>query len=83
MAFLKKEWKTVLVSTWLVFITIFLFVISSRIERLQAASDKISATLGSVESVVITTDSGVSGMSRKVEDIDSNVGFIVQKVRRR
>ncbi len=83
MDFLKKEWKTILISIWMVLISFFIFQIDSRIEQLKSAGDKLSATLGSVESVVITIDSGLSSTSAKVEDIDSNVNFIVQKVRRR
>jgi hypothetical protein len=83
MEFLKREWKIVLIAIWLVLISVFILQINSRIERLQVANDKLSATLGSVEGVVITIDSSVNGMSGKVDDIDSNVNFIVQKVRRR
>lgn len=83
MDFLKKEWKTILIFIWMVLISFFIFQIDSRIEQLKSAGDKLSATLGSVESVVITIDSGLSSTSAKMEDIDSNVNFIVQKVRRR
>ncbi|RJQ76845.1 MAG: hypothetical protein C4519_14105 [Desulfobacteraceae bacterium] len=82
MPFLKKEWKTVLIILWLVVVTFFLFQINGQMERLSAQNTKITSTLDSVESIVLSTDSGIVRMDKKVGNMESHVDFIVQKVRR-
>ena len=83
MAFLKKEWKAVVVTLWLVIITVFLFQISGQLSEINVKNAKIASTLDSVESVAISTDAAVMQMSQKVNKIDSEVAFIVEKIRRR
>lgn len=80
---LKKEWKTVLMIVWLLGITIYLFTIKSQITQMTLQGTKIASTLDSVESVVITTDASVSNVVKKMDGVESNVSFIVQKIRRR
>jgi cell division protein FtsB len=83
MSFLKREWKMVLIMVWLVFVSIFLFKISGQIERLDQQNARLTSTLDSVESIVLTTDTGVAQVGKKVGNMESNVDFIVQKVRRK
>lgn len=83
MEFFKKEWKAILITLWLIIITVFLSRIDGQLDQLNAKNTKIASTLDAVESVVISTDSSVVQMSKKVGDMDSNVAFIVQKIRRR
>ena len=82
MLFLKKEWKTILIMAWLVLISIFLLQINGQMERLNLQNAKITSTLDSVESIVLSTDSGVVQVGKKIGDVESNVDYIVQKVRR-
>jgi hypothetical protein len=82
MPFLKKEWKTILIMAWLVLISIFLLQINGQMERLNLQNAKITSTLDSVESIVLSTDSGVVQVGKKIGDVESNVDYIVQKVRR-
>lgn len=83
MQILKKEWKTILFSVWLVGITVFLIFINQKVIQLHHQGNKVASTLDSVESMVITTDRGLVDTGKKVDEIGSNVSFIVQKVRRR
>ncbi len=83
MPFLKKEWRTILVAVWLVLITIFLIRVSSQLGRLETINTKMASTLDSVESVVISTDAGVAKMAKKVDEMEGNVNFISEKLRRR
>lgn len=83
MPLLKKEWKSILIVIWLVAITFFLFKINDHMARLNLQNSKITSTLDSVESIVISTDSGIVQMGKKVGDMESNVDYIVQKARRR
>jgi len=83
MPFLKKEWKTLVVAVWLVVITVLLVNVTNELGQLQKRNAKMASTLDSVESVALSTDAGVSQTVQRVSDIDANINFIVQKVRRR
>lgn len=83
MPFLKKEWRTILVAVWLVIITIMLVNVTSQLGQLQKRNAKMASTLDSVESVALSTDAGVSQNAKRVGNIDANVSFIVEKLRRR
>lgn len=83
MGILKKEWKTILFILWLVGITAFLFYINGQLGHMQDHNAKTASTIDSIESVVISTNAGVADSSKRIEAIESNVAFIVQKVRRR
>jgi len=41
------------------------------------------STFGSIESVTISTDSGLNAMTQKIDKIDNNVTHLIKKVRRR
>jgi len=83
MQFLKKEWKTVLPMLWLVIISVFLLRISSQLNEMHIRHAKVASTLDSVESIVLSTDSGVVQVSKKVGEIETNVDFMVERMRRR
>ena len=83
MQFLKKEWKTVLPMLWLVIISIFLLRISSQLNEMHIRHAKVASTLDSVESIVLSTDSGVVQVSKKVGEMETNVDFMVERMRRR
>ncbi|KJS32084.1 MAG: hypothetical protein VR64_08170 [Desulfatitalea sp. BRH_c12] len=83
MQLLKKEWRTVLIATWLLIVTVFLVRIESHLGRVDQQSAKTASTLDSVESVTIGTDAVIVQLGKKVDEMDSNVNYIVQRVRRR
>lgn len=83
MVFLKREWKAIVVTFWLVAITFLLFSINGRLGQLQERNAKIASTLDSVESISLGTDSAIVQTSKKVDDIHSNTAYIVEKIRRR
>jgi hypothetical protein len=83
MQFLKKEWKTVLPMLWLVIISVFLLRISSQLNEMHIRHAKVASTLDSVESIVLSTDSGVVQVSKKVGEMETNVDFMVERMRRR
>jgi hypothetical protein len=83
MDFLKKEWKAILFILWLIGITIYLFQMNDQIGQLKKINTKMMSTMDSVESVAISTDSNIQQMDKKTDEINANVSFIVQKVRRK
>ena len=83
MNFLKKEWLSLVNLLCLIGIIIYLVTVSSQIKALQQQNAKIISTFGSIESVTISTDSGLNEMSKQIDKIENNVTYIVKKVRRR
>ncbi len=83
MTFLKKEWKTVVIVLVLIWMTVFLFLMNTKLKDLTRQNAKLISTIDSIESVVINSDATMIEMSKKVDRIDSNIEFIVKKVRRR
>ncbi len=83
MDFLKKKWISLVNLLCLIGIIIYLIVISSQITALRQQNAKIISTFDSIESVTISTDSGLNAMTKKIDKIENNVTYIVKKVRRR
>ena len=83
MDFIRKEWKAILMVLCLIAIVIFLSKINDQLNTLKTQNAKLISTIDSVESVSISTDAAVNDMSKKIDGMDANVSFIVQKLRRR
>lgn len=83
MDFLKKEWKTILVVLCLMAIVVYLFQINDQLNALKNQNAKLISTIDSIESVSISTDAGVHDMGKKIDAIDANMSYVVQKLRRR
>jgi hypothetical protein len=81
--FMKKEWKVVLLIICLIAGIAYLSAINGRLSALERQNSKIISTFDSIESVAITTDAGMNEMSKVVDKIESEVSYIVKKVRRR
>jgi hypothetical protein len=83
MQLVKKEWRTILIILWLVLLTVLLVRISGQLVEAKAMEARIASTLDSVESIVLSTDAGVVQVHQKTGAIESNVDFIVERIRRR
>ena len=83
MVFLKKEWKTLLFALWLVVLTYFMIRFDGQLSDLNRQGAQILSTLDTVESVAIGTDANIAEMGKKVDVINSNVEFVVTRIRRR
>jgi hypothetical protein len=83
MDFLKKEWLSLVQLICLIVIIICLVVVTLKLTDLQQQNAKIMSTFGSIESVTISTDSGLNAMTQKIDKIDNNVTHLIKKVRRR
>lgn len=80
---LKKEWKSIVVGLWMVFITMFLFNLSGKVNRLHAKSNNSADVLGSVEGVVISVDAGVQDVLKRMNIVESQLDYIRKKTKRR
>jgi len=83
MDMLKREWKSIVVGLWIVFITLFLFNLSGKMNQLHVKCDKTADVLGSVEGVVIGADAGVQDVLKRMDVLESQVNYISKKTRRR
>ncbi len=83
MDFLKKKWISLVNLLCLIGIIIYLIMVSSELKALEQQNAKIISTFDSIESVTISTDSGLNTMSKQIDKIEKNVAYIVKKVRRR
>lgn len=83
MVFLKKEWRALLIGLWLIIISYLLIALNGQLSDLKRQNLQVLSTLDSVESVVISTDASIADMGKKIDGINSNVEFVVSKVRRR
>ena len=82
MDFAKKEWKAIFMVICLAGILFFLSRINGQLNALKMQNAKLMSTIDSIESVSISTDAGVNSMGKKVDGIDANMSYVVQKLRR-
>ena len=83
MDFLKQKWISLVNLLCLIGVIIYLITVSAQIKALEQQNTKIISTFDSIESVTISTDSGLNAMSKQIDKIENNVTYIVKKVRRR
>jgi hypothetical protein len=83
MDFLKKEWKTIVVVVCLLGIVVYLSQINDQLNTVKTQNAKLISTIDSIESISISTDAAVNDMGKKIDGIDVNMSFAVQKLRRR
>jgi hypothetical protein len=83
MDFLKKEWKAIVVIICLLGIVVYLSSVNSQLKVLKDQNTKLISTIDSIESVSIGTDAGLRDIGTKVDSINTNMDFVVQKLRRR
>jgi hypothetical protein len=83
MDFVKKEWKTIAMIICLIGIVGYLSRVNGQLNAVKEQNAKLISTIDSIESVSISTDAGVHEMGKKIETIDTNMSFVVHKLRRR
>lgn len=83
MDFVKKEWKALIFILCLIGIIVFLSRINGQLNTLNKQNAKLISTIDSIESISLSTDAGVSNIGKKIDGIDSNMSYVVQKLKRR
>lgn len=82
-AHLKKTWKVYLMSIWMIGVTGFLFYLKGEIQTIKQTSIKLSSDVGSIESILISTDGNVAETKKQVEDVASKMEVVHKRVMRR
>ena len=80
MDFFKKEWKAIAMVVCLIGIVVYLSQINDQLNTLKTQNAKLIST---IESISISTDAAVNDMGKKIDGIDANMTYTVQKLRRR
>jgi hypothetical protein len=83
MDFFKKEWKAIAMVVCLIGIVVYLSQINDQLNTLKTQNAKLISTIDSIESISISTDAAVNDMGKKIDGIDANMSYAVQKLRRR
>lgn len=83
MDFVKKEWKALALILCLIGIMGFLSRINGQLKTLNNQNAKLISTIDSIESISLSTDAGVNDARKKIDGIDSNMAYVVQRLRRR
>ena len=83
MDFVKKEWKALILILCLIGIMVFLSGINGQLNTLNKQNAKLISTIDSIESISLSTDAVVSNVGKKIDGIDSNMSYVVQKLKRR
>jgi hypothetical protein len=83
MDFVKKEWKAIILVLCLIGIVVYLSQINSHLNTLRNQNAKLLSTIDSIESIALGTDAGVNDSAKKIDGIDANMSYVVQKLRRR
>jgi len=80
---LKKEWKAYAMALWMMGITGFLVYLNSTLLETRRASARLISDVGSIESILISTDANVASMKETVGEMSGKVKMIHLRVRRR
>ena len=83
MDFVKKEWKAIALIICLIGIVVYLSRVNGQLDAMKEQNAKLISTIDSIEGVSISTDAGVHEMGKKIETIDTNMNFVVLKLKRR
>lgn len=82
-AYIKKNWKTIIMAVWMIGITGCLYHLNAQARSLRQLNMKLNSNVDSIESILISTDSNVAEVKKQVEEMSSRVAVIHQRVMRR
>jgi len=80
---LKREWKFCMVAIWMIGVTGFLVYLNAVVQDVRQTCVKMSSDVGSIESILISTDGNVAEMKNQIKDVSAKVSVIHNRVRRR
>jgi hypothetical protein len=80
---IKKTWKAYVVGIWMIGVTGFLFYLSGETQAIKQASTQLNSNVGSIESILISTDNNVAEVKIQVEKVASQMKSVHKRVMRR
>jgi len=82
-AHLKREWKLYLMAIWMIGVSGFLLYLNTVVQDVRQTCMKLNSDVGSIESILISTDGNVAEMKKKIDDMTARIAVIHNRVRRR
>ena len=79
---LHYEWKKYLIALWMICITAFVFHMDMKVRQLVTKVQKIDATMGSIEGIVIGSDYTLGNIEKKVIALEKSLSIISRRVKR-
>jgi allophanate hydrolase subunit 1 len=83
LAHLKKTWKVYLMGIWMIGVSGFLYHLNGQIQTIRQANSKLSSDVGSIESILISTDGNVADVKKQVDDMAGKMENVHRRVMRR
>lgn len=80
---LKREWKLYVMAIWMIGVTGFLVHLNTVVQDVRQTCQKLDSDIGSIESILISTDGNVAEMKKRVDDMSAKVSVLYKRVRRR
>lgn len=78
---LRYEWIKYLIALWMIIITAFVFHMDMKVRQLVTKVQKIDATMGSIEGIVIGSDYTLGNIEKKVVELEKSVSLISRRVK--
>ena len=80
---LKREWKVYVMAIWMIGVTGFLVYLNTMVQDVRQTCQKLDSDIGSIESILISTDGNVVEMKKRVDDMSAKVTVLHKRIRRR
>lgn len=79
---LRYEWKKYVVALWMILVTIFVFSMNNKINRLITKIETIDSTMSSTEGIVSGSDYTLGNIEQKISSLEKKVAVINNRVKR-
>jgi hypothetical protein len=79
---LRYEWKKYVVALWMILISVFVFNMNVKINRLIARIETIDSTMGSTEGIVSGSDYTLGNIEQKIASLEKKISYISSRVKR-
>jgi len=68
---------------WMIGVSGFLLYLNTVVQDVRQTCMKLNSDVGSIESILISTDGNVAEMKKKIDDMTARIAVIHNRVRRR
>ena len=79
---LRYEWKKYVVALWIILVTVFVFNMNIKLNRLATRIEKIDSTMSSTEGIVSGSDYTLGNIEQKIVSLEKKISLISSRVKR-
>ena len=80
---LKMSWKVYLMGLWMIGVSGFLVYLNGQIQAIDQANAALRSDVGSIESILISTDGNVADIKKQVDGMSGKMETVYLRVMRR